>query len=220
MSFKEKRCCQLADKQYLASVKNKGSPFQLCSELKVLELISFADAFFPTDVILKHLLCIPFIAHCPMTCLLQSHFSFQQLTKKKEPTFIPTKLQLINDSALINTHLHTLFQVHYNYHCTTFTLTCSFSCLMDCWRVSIWLNKGLLSVLRKTVRFSLCWESLFSRSFVCRRSRICSTCCLSAPQSSTCEEWSFISHHLTKVIMFRLHTCSRIFRHVEGYFLI
>lgn len=45
MSFKEKRCCQLADKQYLASVKNKGSQLQLCSELKVLELMSFADAF-------------------------------------------------------------------------------------------------------------------------------------------------------------------------------
>lgn len=59
-------------------------------------------------------------------------------------------------------------------------MSCSFSCLMDCWRVSIWLNKGLLSVLRKTVRFSLCWASRFSRSFACRRSRICSTCCLSA----------------------------------------
>lgn len=121
------------------------------------------------------------------------------------------------------THTYTpcfKFQVHYNYHCTTFTLTCSFSCLMDCWRVSIWLNKGLLSVLRKIVRFSLCWESLFSRSFACRRSRICSTCCLSAPESSTCEECSFISHRFIKVITFRLHTCSRIFRHIEGYFWI
>lgn len=78
MSFKEKRCCQLADKQYLTSVKNKRSQFQLCSELKVLELMSFAEAFFTTYVILNRLFCIPFKARRPMTSSLQSHFSFQQ----------------------------------------------------------------------------------------------------------------------------------------------
>lgn len=131
-----------------------------------------------------------------MTCLLQNHFSFQQCLcrhqlhrRRKSPTLTHTMLQLINERAIINTRPHILIQVPlaWSYHHTNnsnFTLTCSFSCLMDCWRVRIWLNRGLLRVFLRTVRFSWCWESLFSCSFACNRSRICSTCCLSAPQTS------------------------------------
>lgn len=193
MFFREKKCCQWVDKQHLAAVKNKGSQFQHCSGLQILELMSFADVFFPTQPCLS---CIPFKACCPTTSLLQNHFSFQQclcrhqlLRIKEGPTLTNTTLQLINESTLVNTRLHILTRVpspsyHHTNNFCNFTLTCSFSCLMDCWRVRIWLNKGLLRVFLRTARFSWCWESLFSCSFACSRSRICSTCCLSAPQTT------------------------------------
>lgn len=190
LSFREKRCCQRADKQHLAAVKNKGSQLQHCSGLKILELMSFADVFFPTQPCLS---CTPFKACCPMTCLLQNHFSFQQCLcrhrRKKAQHSLTPRYSLLMKSALVNTRLHVLIQVplaqsSHHTNNSNFTLTCSFSCLMDCWRVSIWLNKGLLRVFRRTARFSWCWESLFSCSFACSRSRICSTCCLSAPQRS------------------------------------
>lgn len=156
--------------------------------------MSFADVFFQHNPaspasLSKH------VAPWPLCCKTTSHFSSvcadtSSTEEKKGPTLTNTTFQLINESALVNTRLHILIQVPLpqSYHHTNnrnFALTCSFSCLMDCWRVRIWLNKGLLRVFLRTVRFSWCWESLFSWSFACRRSRICSTCCLSAPQRSS-----------------------------------
>lgn len=190
LSFREKRCCQRADKQHLAAVKNKGSRFQHWSGLKILELMSFADVFFQHNPaspasLSKH------VAPRPVCCKTTSHFSSASADteEKKAQHSLTPRYSLLMKSALVNTRLHVLIQVplaqsSHHTNNSNFTLTCSFSCLMDCWRVSIWLNKGLLRVFRRTARFSWCWESLFSCSFACSRSRICSTCCLSAPQRS------------------------------------
>lgn len=157
----------------------------------------FCRCFLLTDVVFStYLFFNPFKACCPMIPLLQYHSSFRysvdtSLTRKKAQHSL-TPIYILLMRALWLTHSYRpwfRFQHHHSYHhinnCNC-TLTCSFSCLMDCCSVRIWLNKGLLSVLLRTVRFSLCWESLFSRSLACRRSRICSTCCLSTPQSKAC----------------------------------
>lgn len=110
LSFREKRCCQRADKQHLASVKNKGSQFQHCSGLKILELMSSADVFFQHNPaapasLSKH------VAPWPVCCKTTSHFSSASADtssteeEKAQHSLTPCYSLLMREPSL--THAHT-----------------------------------------------------------------------------------------------------------------
>lgn len=156
--------------------------------------MSFADIFFQHNPaspasLSKHV--APWPLCCKKTLLISAvPVQTPALEKEKKAQHSLTPRYSLLTRAPSLTHAYNvlirvpLAQSYHHTNSRNFALTCSFSCLMDCWRVRIWLNKGLLRVFLRTVRFSWCWESFFSCSFACRRSRICSTCCLSAPQRS------------------------------------
>lgn len=68
------------------------------------------------------------------------------------------------------------------------------SCLIECWRVRMWLKSGLCSVSRRFPRVSLWVHSSRCTSLACRRSRAASTCWRSVVDTEDRNSlWSVVS---------------------------